>query len=46
VKSVGSRRLGGSRRACVYPSAVSQQIAALERELGVGLVERTAREPP
>jgi DNA-binding transcriptional LysR family regulator len=45
LREVGRQpSLSAAAAALAYtPSAVSQQIAALERELGVGLVERTAR---
>ncbi|MDQ3874083.1 MAG: LysR substrate-binding domain-containing protein [Actinomycetota bacterium] len=45
LREVGRHRsLSAAADALAYtPSAVSQQIAALERELGVGLVDRNAR---
>lgn len=45
LREVGRHRsLSAAANALAYtPSAVSQQISALERELGVGLVDRNAR---
>jgi len=45
LREVGRHRsLSAAAEALAYtPSAVSQQIAALEREVGVGLVDRNAR---
>ena len=45
LREVGRHRsLSAAAEALAYtPSAISQQIAALEREVGVGLVERNAR---